>query len=51
MTWPVGGLGGRIEVARVKIVRELREYEFFCDFGEKGEVADGAVILECVWVE
>ena len=51
MSLAICRLGGRIEIMGVKIVRELDKNEFFCDFKEKGEVADGAVIREYVRVK
>jgi hypothetical protein len=51
VTWAVSRLRGRKEVVRVKIGRELRENNFFSDFGEIGEVADRAIVFEHVGVE
>ena len=51
MSLAIGRLRGRIEIVRVKIVRELDKNEFFCDFREKREVADGAVVREYVRVK
>ena len=51
MSLVIGRLRGRIEIVRVKIVKKLDKNEFFCDFREKGEVADGTVIREYVRVK